>query len=221
LEINLKNQLGHIFNSAEPQLQQILKKHIKKGDVVFDIGANMGYVSIVMSKLVGKKGKVYSFEAIPETTERCNRNIQLNGCKNIQLIRKALSDSIGKVTFRIPNGGDTHPMASMVWHKNIDDAISVEVETMTIDGNEKFENISPSFLKIDVEGAEAKVIKGMEQLIKRDKPSIFIECSKAGREDVWNILKELKYSCYLASNLAEEITDFEEYFHDDFLWKVN
>jgi len=81
LEINIKNQLALIFGSPEVHLQEVLKKHIKADDVVFDIGANIGYVSIAMSKLVGRKGKVYSFEAIPDTAQKCMRNLNLNSCK--------------------------------------------------------------------------------------------------------------------------------------------
>jgi hypothetical protein len=65
IEINFKNQLALIFGSPEIHLQEILKKYVTKNAIVFDIGANIGYVSIAMSRLVGENGKVFSFEAIP------------------------------------------------------------------------------------------------------------------------------------------------------------
>jgi len=217
LEINIKNQLALIFGSPEVHLQEVLKKHIKADDLVFDIGANIGYVSIAMSKLVGRKGKVYSFEAIPETAQKCMRNLNLNSCNNVFLTNKAVSHKAEKVIFRIPEDGENHPMASMVWHKKMENIKNIEVETIVIDSDLRFNSLSPSFLKIDVEGAEGNVVLGMEKLIKKCHPVIFIECSKAGRKIVWEVLKKIHYSCYHAVT-KEHISEFKKYWSDDFIW---
>ena len=221
LEVNLKNQLALIFGSPEIHLQEILKKYVTKNSIVFDIGANIGYVSIAMSRLVGDNGRIYSFEAIPETSNKCKRNLELNSCENVSLTNKALSDQSETVIFRIPDGGENHSMASMIWHSSAKDSVEVEVESITIDTDTRFSSLSPTFVKIDVEGAEGKVIKGMQGLIKRCNPVIFIECSKAGRNLVWEIMKKLNYSCFLAHDLSNEITDFDKYIHNDFMWLPN
>ena len=218
IEINFKNQLALIFGSPEIHLQEILKKYVTKNAVVFDIGANIGYVSIAMSRLVGDNGKVFSFEAIPSTAERCRRNLEFNACDNVQLINKALSAECKKVEFRIPDSGDTHPMASMVWHKNMANVVILEVDSIAIDLDEQFKSLTPSFLKIDVEGAEGQVVLGMQHMISRCLPIIFIECSIAGRHIVWDLLKSLNYKCYQALNIELEVKDFELYFSIDFLW---
>ena len=218
IEINFKNQLALIFCSPEIHLQEILKKYVTKNAVVFDIGANIGYVSIAMSRLVGDNGKVFSFEAIPSTAERCSRNLEFNACDNVRLINKALSAECKKVEFRIPDSGDTHPMASMVWHKNMSNVVILEVDSIAIDLDEQFKSLTPSFLKIDVEGAEGQVVLGMQHMISRCLPIIFIECSIAGRHIVWDLLKSLNYKCYQALNIGIEVKDFELYFSNDFLW---
>ena len=218
IEINFKNQLALIFGSPEIHLQEILKKHVTKNAVVFDIGANIGYISIAMSRLVGDNGKVFSFEAIPSTAERCRRNLKFNACDNVQLINKALSAECKKVEFRIPDSGDTHPMASMVWHKNMSNVVILEVDSIAIDLDEEFKSLTPSFLKIDVEGAEGQVVLGMQHMISRCQPIIFIECSIAGRHIVWDLLKSLNYKCYQALNIEIEVKEFELYFSNDFLW---
>lgn len=221
LEINLRNQLSLIFEAPELHLQEIVKKYIKPGDIVFDIGANIGYVSIAMSRIVGEHGKVYSFEAIPSTGERCKKNLELNNCNNVTFINKALSDKCIKTEFRIPDSGDTHSMASMVWHKNASDVIIIEVDTIAIDLDKQFKDLAPSFLKIDVEGAEGKVILGMQKLIAKNNPIIFIECSEAGREIVWDILKNKnRYDCFNARN-NKEVIDIEDYRSNDFIWIPN
>ena len=218
LNISPQSHLHLIYRNVEPHFQQILRKHINKGDTVFDIGANIGYVSTAMSKLVGQDGKVFAFEAVPMTAEAFTENIKLNNCTNIQLIQKALSDKVGKVTFRIPDGGENHSMASMMWHKSDKDTINVSVDTIAIDQDEKLKLLTPSFIKIDVEGAEGLVIKGMQELITKSCPVIFIECSKAGRNVVWEIMKKLNYGCFLAHDLSNEIIDFDKYIHNDFMW---
>ena len=221
LEIDFKNQLSLIFGSPEVHLQEIVRKYINPGDIVFDIGANIGYVSIAMSKVVGENGKVYSFEAIPSTAARCKRNLALNNCNNVQLTNKALSDECMTTEFRIPDGGDTHSMASMVWHKNTSDVIIVEVDTIAIDLDEQFKSLTPSFLKIDVEGAEGKVILGMQKLIAKNSPTNFIECSQAGREIVWDILKnQNKYNCFNAIT-NKEVIGIQDYRSNDFIWIPN
>ena len=109
-------------------------------------------------------------------------------------------------------------MASMMWHKSDDDTINVVVDTIVIDQDEKLKQITPSFIKIDVEGAEGLVVKGMQELITKSSPVIFIECSKAGRNVVWEIMKKLNYSCFLSHDLSNEITNFDKYIHNDFMW---
>lgn len=221
LDISPQSHLHLIYRNVEPHFQHILKTYIKKGATVFDIGANIGYVSTAMSSLVGQKGKVYAFEAVPMTAAAFAENIKLNKCTNIQLIQKALADTIGKVIFRIPDGGDNHSMASMMWHKSDGDTIDIEVDTIAIDQDEELKQLRPSFIKIDVEGAEGLVVKGMQELIAESRPVIFIECSKAGRNTVWGIMKKLNYNCFLASDLSNEITDFDKYSHNDFMWLPN
>ena len=218
LNISPQSHLHLIYRNIEPHFQQILSKYINKGDTVFDIGANIGYVSTAMSKLVGQDGKVFAFEAVPMIAKAFTENIKLNNCTNIQLIQKALSNKVGKATFRIPNGGENHSMASMMWHKSDNDTINVAVDTIVIDQDEKLKQITPSFIKIDVEGAEGLVVKGMQELITKSSPVIFIECSKAGRNVVWEIMKKLNYSCFLSHDLSNEITNFDKYIHNDFMW---
>ena len=218
LHIDPMLQLFLVFRNIEPNLQNIMKNYIKLNDIVFDIGANIGYTSIAMSKIVGSQGKVYAFEPIPQTIDQCYLNIKLNKCSNITLITKALSDVEGLVDFRIPNLGDNLSMASMSWHKKKKNTLLLSLETIVLDNDKELSKLLPSFIKIDVEGAEGKVVLGIQNLIKKSQPVIFIECSKNGRKDVWNVLKGLNYHCFNSKNCYEEIIDFNCYRHDDFLW---
>ena len=213
-----KAELSLIFGSFEPQTQIIIKHFVSPGDVVFDIGANVGYFTLSCSKLVGEKGKIYSFEAIPKTAEILEKNCLLNSLKNITLYKKAVSDKKEKLTFLIPDHGKNHTMASMVWHKEDCSVKKVSVDSIVIDYNSDLSKLSPSFIKIDVEGAEAFVLKGMKSMLQNNSPIIFIECSEAGRKESWSLLKSFGYTCYKGSIPLQKVNDFNLYKHNDFLW---
>ena len=220
LNVNIKNQLGLILYPNEISLQRFLKENLNDGDIAFDIGSNIGYTSILASRFVGKTGHVYSFEPINETYLILKKNISLNNCKNVTVINKALSNQIGEVEFNIPENGEILSMSSMVWGKNSKNNKKQIVKTIKIDADSNFKNLSPKIIKIDVEGAEGLVVEGMQKIISRCKPYLYIECSEIGRKTTWTILKSLNYSCFKAEN-KEEIVDFNLYKHNDFIWIPN
>jgi FkbM family methyltransferase len=221
LNVSIKNQLGLVLNSVEPHLQKFLEKNLKKGDTVLDIGSNIGYTSILMSRLVGKDGNVYAFEPMSQNLAILHKNISLNNCKNITVIDKALSDKNGEIDFFTPLNGEELSMSSMVWGNGIKDWKKQLVKTICLDDNADLKDLSPKLIKIDVEGAEGIVVTGMQKLIARSKPSIFIECTEKGREITWTILKTLNYSCFMAQDDKKEVVDLSSYKHNDFIWIPN
>lgn len=221
LNVSIKNQLGLIFNPVEPHLQKFLGKNIKKGDTVFDIGSNIGYTSILMSRLVGEQGSVYAFEPMNQNLTILHKNISLNNCKNISVIDKALSDKNGEIDFFTPLNGEDLSMSSMVWGSGVKNWKKQLVKTVCLDENINLKNLSPKLIKIDVEGAEGLVVMGIQKLIERCRPSIFIECTEKGREITWPILKALNYSCFIAQDDKKEIINFDSYKHNDFIWIPN
>ena len=118
----------------------------------------------------------------------------------------------------IPDQGENHTMASMVWHKEDCSAKKVSVDSVVIDYNSELSKLSPSFIKIDVEGSEAFVLKGMKSMLQNKSPIIFIECSEAGRNESWSLLTSFGYTCYEASIPLRGVSHFDLYKHNDFLW---
>ena len=127
LKIDPARQLFLMVRDIEPYLQKIMQKHIRHNDIVFDIGSNIGYTSIAMSKIVGNSGLVYAFEPVPANIDDFKTNIALNKCNNITLISKALSNVNEMIDFRIPEMGKNLSMSSMIWHKKDN---SVQLETI-------------------------------------------------------------------------------------------
>jgi len=221
LNVAIKNQLGVIFYANETELQSFLSKNLAPGDTAFDIGSYIGYTSILTSKIVGENGHVYSFEPINENLLNLERNIKLNKCENISIINKALSSKNGKAEFIIQDKGENLGMSSMVWGKTKDNTKKQLAKTIKVDDDAILRNLSPKTIKIDAEGAEGLVIEGMQNLISRCRPYIYIECTNMGREITWSILKSLNYSCFNSKDDKDEILDFNSYKSNEFIWMPN
>jgi FkbM family methyltransferase len=183
--------------------------------MVYDIGANLGYVSLSLAKRVGPNGHVVAFEPVPRNIELFRRNIELNGLRNIRLIDCAASDKAGEAVIRLAENLAT---ASMVWHRNNPAAAEFSIKTVAVDDLVASGDLAhPAFVKIDVEGAEGSVLLGMRRTLADAKPVLFVECSDAGRETAWNLLQDLGYRCQSAIT-RRWVNTFAEYRHSDFLW---
>jgi FkbM family methyltransferase len=170
-----------IRNGWEELTTKMFKESVRKGNVVLDLGANVGYYSLLAAQLVGKEGKVYSFEPEPNNFSVLLKNIELNSYDNIVPVQKAVSDTSGKITLFLHNrdtGAHTIYQPEPGEHHF---AESVEVETVVLDefldGKEKHVDI----VKVDVEGAEMAVLSGMKEMITKNKDlKMFIEFHPPG-----------------------------------------
>lgn len=161
----------YVVGIAEPEIQASLKQCLPPGGTFYDIGANIGFFSLVGSRLVGPQGKVFSFEPMPQCVAQTREHAQLNGLSNITVFEVAVSSRSG--TERLLLGRET------TWNKleSTGDAPYIEgqilVQTITIDGLAAQEKLPPpDFIKIDVEGAEVDVLKGMAETIRTHRPVI-------------------------------------------------
>jgi len=207
--------LGCLLGTAEPHLQRAIRKYVATGDTVYDIGANIGYVSLSLAKRVGPSGHVIAFEPVPRNLDQLRTNIENNRLLNIQVCDVAASERRGEAVVRV---SDNLSMASLIWHRNDPSAVELVVHTVAIDDLVDAGNLpKPTFVKIDVEGAEGLALLGMRRTVAAARPVLFIESSDAGRETTWRVLCELGYHCQAAIT-GKRVNAFEEYRHADFLW---
>jgi FkbM family methyltransferase len=207
--------LSYITGMAEPHLQRAIRKYVKAGDMVYDIGANVGYVTLSLAKQVGREGRVVAFEPVAQNLEQLRKNVELNQLKNVIVRGEAASDRAGKDVIRIAGNLST---ASMAWHRQDPKAVEITIDTVRIDELTQTGQLPlPSFVKIDVEGAEGRVLDGMRSTLAASHPALFVECSDAGREASWGLLTELGYRCESAVT-GEPVEAYERYRHSDFLW---
>jgi len=164
--LDSKDSLDLSINGVyEPLETKLVKKEIKKGDVVLDIGANIGYYTLIFAKLVGEEGKVFAFEPDPDNFALLKKNIEINGYRNVILVQKAVSNKTAKIRLYLSEArADVHTI-----YDSHDGRQSIEIEAVRLDDYFKNYNGRIDFIKMDIEGAEAGAIQGMPLLLRKNK----------------------------------------------------
>ena len=156
---------------------KIIREEIHEGDIVIDVGANIGYYTLIFAQLVGSSGKVFAFEPEPKNFEILKKNIEINNYQNIVAEQKIVSDKSGIVKLFIAEHG-------IVGHRINQEKSSqkfIEVESIILDNYIKKLNLDNkiNFIKIDVEGSEPKVLEGTKEIIqKSNQLKIFTEFNR-------------------------------------------
>ncbi len=151
--------------TTDPSIENLMKNKIKPGMNVIDIGANIGLMTHMASKLVGSTGHVYSFEPDPELFQILNENIKLNQLENVTAFQIAVSNTCGKAVFsqNYEADGDGR-LESKSMLKN-----TIRVDVITLDDFCEKNTFDIDFIKMDVQGSEPKVFEGMKHLISHNK----------------------------------------------------
>lgn len=143
---------------------------VKPNDTIFDVGANVGIMSVHLSRLTKKNGKVYSFEPVKNTYNMLLETIGLNHCTNINTYQIAISDS--KADSKIYTFDQNNHTLNSLGKVDISGRMPISeenVKTKTLDHFYEENNIKNiDFLKIDVEGFEENVLKGSNNLLKNN-----------------------------------------------------
>ena len=192
----------------------LVKELIKPDWTVIDIGANFGWYSIHFSRLVGPRGKVFSFEPIPESYEELNSNMKLNSCQNMKIFNTALGNREDIVSFGVPeiDGGLAASSQFLKCNKQI------QVSMRRLDDIVEEQNITNvDFIKVDIEGGELDMLHGAEKLLEQFKPNIMIEivdvhCHRFGYSpnDVYQFLLSKGYSgLFIGNQFTKEKTNVE------------
>lgn len=143
---------------------KILKEELKCGDVFVDIGANIGYYTVLASRIVGERGKVFAIEPDPENFFILEKNVKFNSCNNVVLIKAAVSDVTGKTKLFLSDYNKGQ-------HQTYDSGEGREsIEVNTIKMDDFFQNIfckRIDLVKMDIEGEEFKALRGMSNLLRQ------------------------------------------------------
>jgi len=156
---------GCWLGSYEYEKQKLFAEHLVDGAVVFDIGANVGFYTLLASTLVGH-GRVIAFEPLPENLNHLRRHLSLNQVQNVTVVEAAVSDEEGTVLFK---RGESNTKGS------VDTKGDLPVTAVTIDRLISTQEVPiPSLVKMDIEGGEYRALIGARATLSEHHPEIFL-----------------------------------------------
>lgn len=177
LRLYVRGRLG--FSRYDPDAQVALRRLVRPGDVVFDVGANIGEIATFLSRLVEPGGRVVAFEANPACLPRLRRMLRLSRAGNVRVVHAGVGEH-GARRLRIYS--DDRPGASFkmssrdaAWLPATGPRRAFDVPALALDDFCAHSRLSPSLVKIDVEGGEREVLLGFEAGLAADRPHLLLE----------------------------------------------
>jgi len=192
--LNPRTGTAYFEGGGEPEVQEALQQHLRPGMTFYDIGANIGFFTLLGARLVGKEGQVTAFEADPEIAARLREHVERNAFGWITVEEKAVWSEGGTVSFartdpaRSPDRGLGHVVSA-------GDGTTISVSGVSLDDYTRT-HTPPDFLKCDVEGAEVEVFRGSQRLLNEKRPGIICEMhSKANERTLIEEFSRFGYCC--------------------------
>jgi FkbM family methyltransferase len=165
--LDSKDSLNLSINGVyEPLETEIVKQEIKKGDVVLDLGANIGYYTLIFAQLVGEEGRVFAFEPDDTNFNLLKRNVEINGYKNVTLVQKAVSHQTERVKLYLH---EENKGMHNIYEPDSPDSPAIEIETVSLDDFLESYTEKIDFIKMDIEGSELDAIEGMSSILQKSK----------------------------------------------------
>lgn len=192
----------YYFGTYERKESVLVRRILRPDDAFWDVGANLGYYTLLGGACVGKKGRVVAFEPFPPAWERLQRNLSLNAFPQVRLVNAAVSSVVGTAPLffasDVPDG--VASLAAPEGHVS-----RVTCRTLTLDrfAEEEGERL-PTLVKVDVEGAEKAVLEGAAGILSGSQPPMLLlemEDEQFGRHgtskrDIQRLLSQYGYAAY-------------------------
>jgi FkbM family methyltransferase len=199
LALDLQEEKDYWLGTYEPDLQAVIANLAKSGDVVYDVGANIGYISLLLARAVGEAGKVFAFEALPDNQVRLHQNIALNEMHlRVVVVRVAVVESSHPVRFLLGPSGGMGKAEGSAGRQELSYSQSVLVPGTSLDEFVyKAGRPVPQLVKMDIEGGEVLAMPGMKRLLCEARPILLLELHgpEAARV-VWDTLMDARYRLY-------------------------
>lgn len=196
LSLNLRYQMGYWLGLTEPDVARAMAAIVLPGEVVYDVGAEVGYFS-VMAATISRSGPVYAFEPNPANLAILEQTALLNKDLDLRIVPKAVGDtrqSTSFLTFANKPGVANASLLGRLAEVHSDDlGDTITVDMVDLDSFSE-EATEPDVIKIDVEGAEALVLRGMRRLLTMKRPKLIIEIhNESAQHEAMDCLAKLGY----------------------------
>ncbi len=180
----------------EYEKQEWISREVRPNRVFWDVGANVGFYSLLASKLVGS-GRVFAFEPAPRNLSYLNQHLALNHATNVEVLPTAVADRNGTSSFETEETG-------FMGHLSVEGSITVP--TTTLDSLVKEGKVlPPDYVKMDIEGAELLALRGASDTFQRFRPVLFL--ATHGREmhvECCRLLESWGYTCQFPSKSSAQ-----------------
>ncbi len=192
MQLNLRRERGYYLGIHELDVQSCIAKIVRPGMKVYNIGAHLGFFTLILSRLVGPEGKVVAFEPNPEARKRLVEHLALNGLNGrVRVEDYALGDFDGDARFSL-SLSNTQGRFEDLPHVKLGSVINVHCERL--DKYVEEGNPVPDFILMDVEHAEGRVLRGMSRLLDEHKPIIVVELhGEAAIKESWQEFEKHDY----------------------------
>jgi FkbM family methyltransferase len=183
-------RLSFCLGTYQAGVVDLMKRFVAPGMTAYDLGAHMGYFTLLLSKLVGHDGRVFAFEPDPHNLRALRSNLEGNR-HPVTVTPAAVADASGEVTFASFGFSSVSHIADS---RTPSDAVRITVPAITLDDFVYRDgNPTPNFIKIDVEGAEARVIRGAERVLREASPVVVVEARRSHWVEVEGSMRDLGY----------------------------
>jgi len=197
--IGTQDHIAFLIDAYEPQVVKALIEHCKPGMVACDIGAHLGYFTLLLSRLVQPGGQVYAFEPFADNYRKLEETIRINRLSNVIIKPLAVSNKCGNAYFR---ESPSSCMGRIVWgHEGTYHGVHKPlcVSTVSLDEFAHRERLKKiDLIKMDIEGEELNALMGMQRLLTNSRPTIVCEVHTHLVDpcEVINLLEGLGYGVY-------------------------
>lgn len=202
MQLHWQTGKAWVFGTYEIEVTKAILSTVEPGQLVVDVGANIGYFTLLLARRVGAQGKVIAFEPSNRVYAVLEKNLVLNGQENVTLVNKAVAERSGQVGF---SHGGVERLSSV---ERIVPGSTNPVAAVSLDDYFNSVQRRVDFIKVDVEGGEMSVLEGMRGILQNDHPTLLIELHGSGSSvDVHPVVSRLVsagYKCHFLDGSAAQ-----------------
>jgi FkbM family methyltransferase len=181
---------GYVLGTTEPGVQEALRKRLGPGSTFYDIGANVGFFTLIAARRIGLQGRVYAFEPLPDSARALAHNVALNELGNVEVVQAAVGARPGRAGLAVTEESVQAHLVEFETH--VPALVTIEVDVTAIDTEVAAGRRAPDVLKIDVEGAELAVLEGMRRTLDAHRPTLICELHGTN-EEICDFLEAFDY----------------------------
>jgi FkbM family methyltransferase len=196
LELDLQVEKDYWLGTYEPELQQAVEELVSPGMVAYDIGANIGYITLMLARRAGENGQVYAFEALPENVERLKANLRRNHLETqVRVFSGAVVEASRPVQFQVGPSGGMGKAVGSAGRQEVHYRAEITVPGLSLDEFVYGQgNPPPDAIKMDIEGGEVLAVRGMSRVLNEARPILLVELhGPESASVVWNALLKAGY----------------------------